>query len=310
MVTLDTDDGPWFTDSLSDPILTADASDFTPVHLDSFSCEEAGGVSLLSQERMTQATPLTETRDSPTPTDNNFNFILGNAAIETMDTEDVPDLLPRLDENNDDADVPALLFRDDNDDDNDEDLDVADNVLGSSQNDYDDVPALLTRDESSDRSDNGETLFSPYSGDPIIDFFQPCDNEDSTSDQNDLTPSTSISSPTLRRSQRSRTVPLKLRDNDRYNAYAYHIATSSVSPTSKFLPDATAIVTEIVPPVPGDPGSDPSPFIPEPFDMRDVDKMPQRYAAPWTKSFIKEFCTLVNMPSFAFETPAPEDPVT
>ena len=39
---------------------------------------------------------------------------------------------------------------------------------------------------------------------------------------------------------------------------------------------------------PGDPGTDASPFLPEPFTVQQILRMPLRLRVPWIKSILKE----------------------
>jgi Reverse transcriptase (RNA-dependent DNA polymerase) len=67
---------------------------------------------------------------------------------------------------------------------------------------------------------------------------------------------------------------------------------------------------ECLPVMPGDPGSDPTFFIPEPRSLHQVAKMPLRYQIPWKNSFVKEFKGLAKRKTYKIATPEPGEPVT
>jgi Reverse transcriptase (RNA-dependent DNA polymerase) len=61
---------------------------------------------------------------------------------------------------------------------------------------------------------------------------------------------------------------------------------------------------------PGEPGSDPTFFIPEPRNLHQIVKMPMRYRKPWLEAFVKELRGLIKKHTVKIGSPRPHDPVT
>ena len=63
-------------------------------------------------------------------------------------------------------------------------------------------------------------------------------------------------------------------------------------------------------PPPGEPGSDPLPFLPEPNRLPQILRLPDHIQQPWLKAFVKEIKGLiVNNQCFSIEDPQPQDHV-
>ena len=92
-------------------------------------------------------------------------------------------------------------------------------------------------------------------------------------------------------------------------AYALSVISQTVTKPNDHMPLARDFA-EAIGPMPGEAGSDPSFFIPEPRSLRQVIKMPLRYRTPWIEAFVKEFKGLHRLHTYKAGQPGPNDPVT
>ena len=93
-------------------------------------------------------------------------------------------------------------------------------------------------------------------------------------------------------------------------SYALRAYARTIADPYAVIPLAEDYADAITIPLPGEPGSDPSFFIPEPRSLAQVAKMPLRYRKPWTEAFVKEFKGLVRMNAFKIGNPGPDDSIT
>jgi hypothetical protein len=82
-----------------------------------------------------------------------------------------------------------------------------------------------------------------------------------------------------------------------------------MSPDDDDFPIMAGIYAAAVKPASGQPGSDPSPFLPEPRGLYEVIKMPPRYKTPWLKAFNDELNGLYKLQVWKLGKPKAEDKV-
>jgi hypothetical protein len=93
------------------------------------------------------------------------------------------------------------------------------------------------------------------------------------------------------------------------NSMAASIVGASVSANDPYFSEALDTYVNAVSPASGQPGSDPSIFLPEPRGLYEVLRLPPRMREPWMKAFRAEFIGLVQMGTFKPASPGPTDTV-
>jgi hypothetical protein len=90
---------------------------------------------------------------------------------------------------------------------------------------------------------------------------------------------------------------------------SHNVVSASIDPSDPEFESWTRIYQAAVQPDIGQPGSDPSPFIPEPRGLYEILAMSPRYRAPWLKAFRDEITGLNKLGVWKLGEPRPGDKV-
>jgi hypothetical protein len=167
-------------------------------------------------------------------------------------------------------------------------------------------------DHNNDSNVNDEDSASSDSGDDNI-SRDASNNDDDDENSLSIEEEYPSSSNDHRRSARTRRPPAVLdycdlgQSQNSKRVYAMNILSKDSKTMPKSLIDD---FIESFGPSPGDPGTDPMPFLPEPKSLRGILKMPIHIRRAWIAAFVKEISGLYRLNSFKLGNPAPLDPVT
>ena len=92
-------------------------------------------------------------------------------------------------------------------------------------------------------------------------------------------------------------------------AQASKVVSSFMSPNDPAFTAMAGAYAAAVEPAVGQPGSDPSPFLPEPRGLYEVIKLPPRYKTPWLKAFVSELLGLQKLKVWKLSDPRPTDKI-
>ena len=180
----------------------------------------------------------------------------------------------------------------------------------SDDDDDDSVPPLLERRPDDDSSVDSDDL--EQARDDLPDFAEE-PTETSPTFVIDNVPIDTVADSAAHESSPTdldEPTPPRRSERIRRRAMAYHVAHAIVDDARRGDGHTVRTYAHAVERMLGEPGTDPTPFHPEPRSVQQIINAPAAIRAAWTKAFYKELKGLIVVKqSFAIEDPLPDDPV-
>jgi hypothetical protein len=215
---------------------------------------------------------------------------------EPLDTDYNHDDAPFIDSVLQSSDDPVIDDGDGDDDDDDSDHDMHNLQSGFDDDQDESVPDLLDRNQSHDNSDSD--------GDNSLD-------DDFNDDVDGDADNERVASPVTGPNTRSRAIRKKFANSittvpNFKTRFANAIRTMRSDDVNSFHM-RRELAAAAIEATPGDPGTDPLPFLPEPQRIPEILKMPSHIREPWLNSFKKEFQGLIKRKTVKREEPNDDD---